>query len=71
MVSHPVEFVVTESKVFTRKSETNAVFMTRMCAGVRVLAVASGRNHMACIGEAGGPAASFVNRGLGLGQTGQ
>jgi alpha-tubulin suppressor-like RCC1 family protein len=32
--------------------------------GVRVLAVASGRNHMACIGEAGGLPAVFVNRGL-------
>jgi hypothetical protein len=51
------------------KEAANACCMMHVCAGVRVLAVASGRNHMACIGEAGGAAASFVNRGLALGQT--
>ena len=33
--------------------------------GVRVLAVASGRNHMACIGVAGGKPAAFYHSAFG------
>jgi hypothetical protein len=38
--------------------------LTSIPAGIRVLEVASGRNHMACIGVSGGPAAGFVNEGF-------